>query len=90
LKDLGVTHIVYETNAAPAHTRQEEAIFAAFALPNSSRERFFGGMRLFALPPDPPLRMRRPRPTSGAVSKRFSSSAFCTCPCSGSPVSSPA
>jgi hypothetical protein len=54
LKELGVTHIVYEPDAAAAHTRQEEAIFAAFALPNRENGRSFGGMRVFPLPPAPP------------------------------------
>jgi hypothetical protein len=54
LKEIGVTHIVYEPDAAAAYTRQEEAIFAAFALPNRENGRSFGSMRVFPLPPAPP------------------------------------
>jgi hypothetical protein len=54
LKEIGVTHIVYEPDAAAAHTRQEEAIFAAFALPNRDAGHSFGSMRVFPLPPGPP------------------------------------
>lgn len=54
LKEIGVTYIVYEPDAAAAHTRQEEAIFSAFALPNRDRAQSFGGMRVFSLPPGPP------------------------------------
>jgi hypothetical protein len=50
LKELGVTHIVYEPGAAHAGTRQEEAIFAVFALQNMKEIHPYGPLRVFPMP----------------------------------------
>jgi hypothetical protein len=54
LRELGVTHVVYEPNHAPAVTRQGEAVFAVFAASRRDAGRSFGGLRVFPMPAEPP------------------------------------
>jgi hypothetical protein len=54
LKALGVTHIVYRPGIHSAETRQNEAVFAAFASAYKDRARDFGQLRLLTMPDEPP------------------------------------
>ena len=54
LRELGVTHIVYEPHGSAAVTRQGEVVFDALAARYQESGRSFGGMRVFALPAEPP------------------------------------
>jgi hypothetical protein len=54
LREVGVTHIVYEPHGSAAVTRQGEVVFDAFAARYQGSGRSFGGMRVFAMPSAPP------------------------------------
>ena len=54
LKELGVTHIVYQPGIHPAETRQSEAIFAAFAARQRGQTKEFGQLRVIPMPAESP------------------------------------
>jgi hypothetical protein len=54
LKEIGVTHVVYEPHGAAASTRQGEAVFDAFAAPYRDTAKSFGSMRVFPMPAEAP------------------------------------
>ncbi len=54
LKDLGITHVVYEPGACPAGTRQGEVVFDVFAARNKDSTRSFGDLRVFPMPAEAP------------------------------------
>jgi hypothetical protein len=59
LKELGITHVVFTPGAHPSDSKQEEAIFDAFAERYGRFARSYGGMRMFPVPavaePDHPF-----------------------------------
>jgi hypothetical protein len=54
LRELGVTHIVYEPRVSAAVTRQGQVVFDVFAARYQGGGRSFGSMRVFAMPEVPP------------------------------------
>jgi hypothetical protein len=54
LRELGVTHIVYEPRVSAAVTRQGQVVFDVFAAKYQGGGRSFGSMRVFAMPEVPP------------------------------------